>query len=262
MIEHLRRLAVKDKRERLHILMDILRECGLDYNHYHRFYDGEPTDNIVISFGKEGKIFTMGAHYDNVPGSCGANDDMSGVCILIDLARRMKEAGETRRIDICFFDWEEKRARGSKLYLEMTGAENIAAMANLDICGYGERVVVHHKGYIGNEAFLGILDPALLERRNISMPGYCGPGDDLTFAAAGIPNCTMAVVPESDCAMFSEAKRLLDENPVDIRQKIMEIMRTLSVGATMHNGCLDSPDIVTEEGMAVLRDYLAEGLGI
>jgi len=167
-----------------------------------------------------------------------------------------------RRIDICFFDWEEKGGHGSKLYLEMTGAENIAAMVNLDICGYGERAVVHDKGYLGNESFLGILDPAVIERHNVALPGYGGPGDDLTFAAAGIPNCTMAVLPESDCAIFYEAKKVLDTKPENIKEIIKSTMASLMSMKTMHRGCLDNPDVVTEEAMAVLRDYLADALGI
>ncbi len=50
----------------------------------------------------------IGAHYDSVAGSPGANDNASGVAAVLELARTMKNAATTRPIIFAFFPNEEQ----------------------------------------------------------------------------------------------------------------------------------------------------------
>ena len=93
----------------------------------------------------------VGAHYDTVVGSPGANDNASGVAVLLELARVL--AARPARLPVVFvaFGAEEGRpgpARqsigGSRHYahgLSPEAARNLAAMINLDMIGRGDTIL-------------------------------------------------------------------------------------------------------------------------
>ena len=109
-------------------------------------YSGRTAVNLVVEIpGSELKdeIVVIGAHYDTVPGSPGANDNASGVAVLLAAAREMAESEPHRTIRFVAFANEEPpffqtsdmgsyaNARRSS---EM--GENIVAMIALDGLGY------------------------------------------------------------------------------------------------------------------------------
>lgn len=88
-----------------------------------------------------GEIVVVGAHYDTVPGSPGANDNATGVAALLALARRLPRAGE-RTLRLVFFVNEEPPffqgpEMGSLVYAVRCRArrERIPAMIALDGLG-------------------------------------------------------------------------------------------------------------------------------
>jgi Zn-dependent M28 family amino/carboxypeptidase len=64
-------------------------------------------NNIVVDLapGKEGKVLLFSAHFDAVKGSPGANDNASGVAVLLGLCQRPKNVRIPVRV--IFFDAEE-----------------------------------------------------------------------------------------------------------------------------------------------------------
>ncbi|XHR30822.1 MAG: M28 family peptidase [Chthoniobacteraceae bacterium] len=88
-------------------------------------------------------IFVVGAHYDTVAGSPGANDNASGVAVLLALARHFsrKPGARTLRL-LAFANGERPFARtpemGSALYAARCGqrGENILGMLSLDTLGF------------------------------------------------------------------------------------------------------------------------------
>lgn len=80
------------------------------------------------------------AHYDVVKNSTGANDNGSSVAILIALAIHIKKYGSRVPIKIVFFDREETGGIGSATYCQ--GISEVVEFINLDVCGYGERIVL------------------------------------------------------------------------------------------------------------------------
>lgn len=92
----------------------------------------------IPSGGGGGEVVIVGAHYDSVPGSPGANDNASGVAALLALARRLRQGGE-RTLRCLFFVNEEPPffqgpEMGSLVYAARCRArgERIAAMIALD----------------------------------------------------------------------------------------------------------------------------------
>ena len=89
------------------------------------------------------KIIIIGAHYDSVLGSPGANDNGSGVAALLELSRRfsLKTPGITVRF-VAFVNEEPpfflSRRMGSRVYAARArqGNEQIIAMLSLETIGY------------------------------------------------------------------------------------------------------------------------------
>jgi aminopeptidase YwaD len=97
------------------------------------------------------RYLLVGAHYDTVVGSPGANDNASGVAVLLEVARVL--AARPARLPVVFvaFGAEEGRPGprhqslgGSRHYaqgLSPEAARNLAAMINLDMIGRGDALL-------------------------------------------------------------------------------------------------------------------------
>jgi Zn-dependent M28 family amino/carboxypeptidase len=102
--------------------------------------------NIVVEIpGRDlaEEIVVVGAHYDSVMGSPGANDNASGVAALLELAREFCAAGPMRTLRLVAFVNEEppffKGAEmGSLVYARAARVkgEKIVAMVSLETIGY------------------------------------------------------------------------------------------------------------------------------
>ncbi len=89
----------------------------------------------------DGRVVVLGAHYDTVPDTPGANDNGSGVAALVTIAREV--AGKDFPFDLWFvlFGAEEIGLFGSRHFVaSLTRAEqdSIVAMFNFDVVGTGE----------------------------------------------------------------------------------------------------------------------------
>ncbi len=89
------------------------------------------------------EIIVIGAHYDSVMGSPGANDNGSGVAAVLELARLLKDAQLARTLRFVTFVNEEPpfyhtREMGSRVYAARSRerGENIVAMFSLETIGY------------------------------------------------------------------------------------------------------------------------------
>jgi hypothetical protein len=85
----------------------------------------------------------VGAHYDSVQGSPGANDNASGVAAALELARLLKNSRPDQTIRFVFFVNEEPPyfqtdSMGSLVYAKNLRSQNVnvSAMISLDTIGY------------------------------------------------------------------------------------------------------------------------------
>lgn len=96
---------------------------------------GSPTPLVIV-----------GAHYDAVSAGKGADDNASGVAVMLEVAERIKKY--SREYDIVFvaFGAEEVGLRGSDYYAGQMSAEDTAraiAMINFDSLIVGDKLYIH-----------------------------------------------------------------------------------------------------------------------
>lgn len=102
--------------------------------------------NVMAELAGEGnshEVVVVGAHYDTVPGTVGADDNASAVAGLLELARLFREARPPRTLRFVAFTLEEPPAflspwQGSRVYarwLHQRG-ERVVAMLCLEMLGY------------------------------------------------------------------------------------------------------------------------------
>jgi Peptidase family M28 len=114
------------------------------------FADGKPVRNIDVVIEPAGRsadpeVIVVGAHYDSVFGSPGANDNGSGVAAVIELARLLRDLDGVgaKRIRLAFFVNEEPpyfmtEAMGSLQYGRALARrrERVVAMYSLETIGF------------------------------------------------------------------------------------------------------------------------------
>jgi Zn-dependent M28 family amino/carboxypeptidase len=84
------------------------------------------------------EVVIIGAHYDGVLGSPGADDNASGVAVLLELVRLCTASVLHRPLWFIAFDLEEYGLVGSTAYAELLAAEKqpIRLMLSLEMLGY------------------------------------------------------------------------------------------------------------------------------
>lgn len=108
--------------------------------------NGVECANLVVARegrSKPGEIVVIGAHYDTVPQTPGADDNASGVAVLLALARHLADAKPARTLRLVAFANEEPiyfqtALMGSLVYAKECRArgDNITAMISLETMGY------------------------------------------------------------------------------------------------------------------------------
>ncbi|GMQ90212.1 MAG: M28 family metallopeptidase [Gammaproteobacteria bacterium] len=91
----------------------------------------------------DGGIMIVGAHYDSVPGSPGANDNASGVAVMLELSRHFARKQLAQELRFVAFVNEEPPffktdTMGSRVYVKMARArgDDIRAMFCLETVGF------------------------------------------------------------------------------------------------------------------------------
>ncbi len=170
------------------------------------------TANVVMNLeaGRpSGEYVIIGAHYDHLgmggPGSgsrnpdtvaihYGADDNASGVALMIELAERLAAGreGQARNILFVAFSGEEMGLLGSKYFVENMGIDPSAVnlMVNLDMVGRLKEGNGLQAGGVGTAAGLRDMVTAFNDTTLLSLSfteeGY-GPSDHSSFYAKEIP---------------------------------------------------------------------------
>ena len=123
------------------------QEAGLTVARESYEIDGNSAFNLVATLpgrSRRDEILIIGAHYDSIFGSPGANDNASGVAALLSIARTLAmEEGNQRTIRFVAFVNEEPPyfqswSMGSRIHARRakSRAEKIVAMLSLETIGY------------------------------------------------------------------------------------------------------------------------------
>ena len=124
----------------------------------------------------------LGAHYDSVPKSPGANDNASGTAVILELARRLANKPIAHQTWFVAFDAEEDGLQGSKALIKTAEPKflsHLKAMLNFDMVGVNDQLFVG-----GTESLI-----ALAQKTNpkLSKIRDTGASDHEPFARAGVP---------------------------------------------------------------------------
>jgi Zn-dependent M28 family amino/carboxypeptidase len=108
--------------------------------------EGQEVSNLEVSItGSEstGETLVVGAHYDTVAGTVGADDNATGVAAVLELARQLRESKPRKTIRFVIFINEEPpffqtSRMGSMVYAQQLRRENVrvSAMISLEMLGF------------------------------------------------------------------------------------------------------------------------------
>ncbi|MEO0407576.1 MAG: M28 family peptidase [Cyanobacteria bacterium P01_A01_bin.135] len=103
---------------------------------------GHSGENLILQLpGREarpGPPLLVAAHYDGVPGSPGADDNATGVAVLLELARAWAAQPPACPVQLVAFDLEEYGLLGSRAYAQSLRQRRapLRLMLSLEMLGY------------------------------------------------------------------------------------------------------------------------------
>jgi Zn-dependent M28 family amino/carboxypeptidase len=137
-------------------------------------WQGRRVANLIATLAGSGHeavrpYYVIGAHYDSIPTSPGADDNASAVAVLIELARKVAAAGSPVPVRFVAFTMEElpaflTRKQGSRMFIRAARAagEEILGAVVLEMVGFTSPrqsypLTLRFAGYPPTGDFIGIV---------------------------------------------------------------------------------------------------------
>ncbi len=145
--------------------------------------------NVVAEKAGTGEgMLVLGGHYDTVPDVDGANDNASGIGVLLALAQELKGRSFPYTLRFIAFGSEETGLNGSRHHVNSLfpgELEEIKAMINVDAVGAGEGLRVTGETWLTGH----VSETAAREAITIGVRGRMrgGSSDHASFRDAGVP---------------------------------------------------------------------------
>ena len=214
---------ISPEADRSTILKEILKEAGLEYKITEiagcRHFIVTPPHEQLKSIGRNPPTILV-AHYDRAEGSPGANDNSSGVFILIETAMKLIKKHKTGWL-VIFTDREElkpgEKIQSQGAYALAEGLKNLkmekTKIFSFDSCGTGDTLVISTtlESLLKNEAGADKFRDSILELRKFTLDTarslnmakvLLAPvpfSDDAGFFRAGLIAQTVTVLPSKEC---------------------------------------------------------------
>ena len=156
--------------------------------------DGGTSRNVVARWPGSGRSgLVVGAHMDTVPGAPGANDNASGVAVMLEMARISAGRYPVRFVRFVAFGSEEygtngKHHVGSQVYvnrLGKRGRKRLGGMISVDMIADGRPLITGTAG-IGPEVVARTVFNRLRKKVRMSYQTMCDCSDNGPFERAGI----------------------------------------------------------------------------
>ena len=155
-------------------------------------YQGREVSNVITGEPQAGGYYILGAHFDTVAGTPGADDNASGVAVLLETARLVRDLKPSRPWTFIGFTTEEPPAfftpyMGSRVYAKRArkNREKILGMLCLEMVGYFRQepgsqdlpLPLRFMGYPTTGNFIGLVSDRrsrpLLERLDRALKQSC-----------------------------------------------------------------------------------------
>ncbi len=158
--------------------------------------DGRRSRNVVARWpGVIDHPFVVGAHMDTVPGSPGANDNASGIAIVIELARLLRDRPNARLFKFVAFGSEEygtdgRHHVGSQTFvrrLGRRGRNRSPGMVSVDMVADGRPLWVGNSGIAGDIVAKELYRQIDAANIGVRYRTWCDCSDHGPFERAGIP---------------------------------------------------------------------------
>lgn len=186
--------------------------------------DGQAGRNLVADLGgpADAPLLLIGAHYDRVDVGRGATDNASGVATVLALAQALEARPLAHhRVQVAFWDLEERGLLGSKAWIAAPGRTPPALYVNFDVFGWGDTLWM-----MDPEAGGSPLAAALQRRSAAARLGFRAgdrypPTDHLAFQQAQWPAVSFSLMDageiDATLAVFAGEK---PEQPPRVMQVI------------------------------------------
>ena len=243
---HLESLSLRELSLRREALSNVLSSEHIDFKRE----EHNGIVNFIFSSEVDDSNFLFSAHYDNYRGSYGANDNMASVCILIDLYHALK--ARNIHADFVLTDGEEDKHSGAKLFAQSHDLRKYHGIINLDLCGYGDVIVI-------NGSVRKFTARNLLKRHNAELVKYLPESDDVIFRKSHVPTISISIVPKWD-VQYLRALAAFGEGLLGRPPEFYMILSDMEVTQTIHNNAKDSPEYIDELAMMKVYDYLLDAI--
>ncbi|CAN7351220.1 M28 family metallopeptidase [Pseudoxanthomonas sp. LjRoot143] len=153
-------------------------------------------ENLVADLGgpDNAPLLLIGAHYDKVAVGHGATDNASGVAAVLELAQALKAKPlQHHRVQVVFWDLEEKGLLGAHAWVETAGREQPALYVNFDVFGWGDTLWMMAPDS-GTPLVATLREASAKEKLGFSPGDKYPPTDHLAFLKAGWPAVSFSLV--------------------------------------------------------------------
>lgn len=156
--------------------------------------NGTTSRNVVATWPSPARSrILIGAHLDTVPGSPGANDNASGMAVVLELARVYAGTLEARGIRFAAFGAEEVQPGGGHHFGSAAYVESARprAMVSVDMIGLDRTIIVGWMGIGGRKTVAALLMAARragVRAREKVLPDW---SDNGPFERAGVPSALL-----------------------------------------------------------------------
>ena len=229
----LNNLINKNNYDRMQEIVNYLKNVGIKYNS--QLVDSSKgLENIIIDYSKNKRYVLVIAHYDCVQGSQGANDNASGVEILLNVLA--DQLIQNLSVKFVFTALEEEGGIGCNYYLKKEGINNIYSVINVDSCGWGDSIVIKNHSIFDDM----VLQNVLREVKGIFFTKFLPCGDDTICEEFDVPTIAISTMKERDYQCF---KKIGDTQDCVLSKEELENLQreyfTLDLFKTMHCGTMD-----------------------
>lgn len=187
--------------------------------------DGQQGRNVVADLGgdKHAPLLLIGAHYDRVAVGRGATDNASGAATALALAAALHAKPlANHRVQVVFWDLEEKGLLGSRAWVATPGREQPALYINFDVFGWGDTLWMMHTQ--ADDALAALLSPRAREADlGFSAGALYPPSDHLAFLKAGWPAVSFSLMGGDEIAPTLAA---FGGTPPETLPKVMQVIHS------------------------------------